>query len=297
MGTLRDAESILVAVNDRDQVHLRHFGGGSRNTTVVLLHGLCEDGSLYFRDGESLAPLLVGAGFDVWVPDLRGRGRSWPALAPGDDHGFHEAVTQDLATVMGVLREEVPDRPLFLLGHGTGALLWMSFLARWPIVREFVQGMVMIGGAVGREPGGSLFARLRAGPGADWMARRRGMVPGTVVGLGKGNEPVRFYKEVRSLLATGWIDPADGLDHAAQLRELPSWPPTLMLAAEADAPWGGPRAMRALQALLPPHDGRLYVFPAASGVRLLGPETALAGGAGARDIERLVLDWLANFDG
>lgn len=298
MSSRRDAESLLVAVNDRDQLHLRHYSGGSRHTTVVLLHGLCGDGSLYFRDNDALAPRLVREGYDVWVPDLRGHGRSFPALAPGATLDFHAAVTEDLATVMGVLRDEAPDKPLYLVGHGTGGLLWLSFLARWPVVRELVRGVVLLGTGLVREPGAGLAWTLRHGWLADWQMRRQGLLRGPAPGLGEGAEAPPLYRDIRRLLASGvWRDPQDGLDHAAQLRELPDWPPTLMLAAGADAPWSGPESARALQALLPPHDGRLYLFPRDSGVRLLGPQTALAGGAGAREVESLVLDWLAAFDG
>lgn len=304
-GTLlRDAESMLVAVNDREQLHVRHFAGGSRRCTVVLLHGLNEDGSLFFRSSDALAPQLVRAGFDVWVPDLRGKGRSWPAMTPESaaarDYGFHAAVTEDLATVFGQLRGDVPDKPVFLVGHGVGGLLWLSFLARWPIVRELLRGIVLIGSATAVTPV-TLRERfewqVRSGLYARWRMRREGLLPGRATGLGAAAEMPRYYEELRQLLAAGWRDPQDHFDHAAQLREVPDWPPTLALAAERDAPWASVAAVQALQSSLPPHDGRLYVFPAASGVRLLGPQGALAGGAGAGDVQGLVLDWLAAFDG
>lgn len=295
--TRTEAESTLVSVNERDQLHVRHFAGdGSRHTSVLLLHDLFSDGSLFFRDSEALACVLARAGFDVWVPDLRGKGRSWPALAAGDDYGFHAAVTEDLGTVFGLLREQAPDKPVYLLGHGTGGLLWLSFLARWPVVREMVRGLVLLGTASQRERSGlaaSLRWHLRDGLRAAWRARRNGLVAGP----GGGVAAVRLYRELRAILATGqWRDPDDGLDHAAQLAALPFWPPTLLVSA-ADAPWSGPDAARRLQALLPPHDGRLYHFPPATGVRLLGPTSALAGGPGAGEVQALVLDWLATFDG
>ena len=133
----READSMLVAVNDRDQLHVRHFRDGTRNTSVVLLHGLFDDGSLFFRDSDALAPTLARAGFDVWVPDLRGKGRSFPALTPERaaeaDYGFHAAITEDLTTLFGLLREAAPDKPVYLVGHGVGGLLWLSLLARWPV--------------------------------------------------------------------------------------------------------------------------------------------------------------------
>lgn len=304
----READSMLVAVNDRDQLHVRHFRDGTRNTSVVLLHDLFDDGSLFFRDSDALAPTLARAGFDVWVPDLRGKGRSFPALTPERaaeaDYGFHAAVTEDLTTLFGLLREAAPDKPVYLIGHGVGGLLWLSFLARWPILREIVRGVVLLGTTTAVERTGLCAAlrwRVRDGFCAQWLARRRGLVPGRALGLfaaaGAGNEAPRYYREVRAVLEQGWIDPVDGLDHAAQLRELPHWPPTLVLAAECDAPWSGAAGARLLQAQLPPHDGRLYVFPAICAVQLLGPRSALAGGAGAGEVQGLVLDWLTNFDG
>lgn len=297
--TRTEAESTLVSVNDRDQLHVRHFAGDERrHTSVLLLHDLFSDGSLFFRDSAALACVLAREGFDVRVPDLRGKGRSWPALAAGDDYGFHAAITEDLATVFGLLREQAPDQPVYLIGHGTGGLLWLSFLARWPVVREMVRGLVLLGTASQREHAGfgaSLAWQLRDGWRAAWLARRRGVVPGPAAG--DGVEAPRFYRELRAMLGSGrWLDPADGLDHAAQLATLPYWPPTLMVSA-ADAPWSGPESARRLQAQLPPHDGRLYHFPPATGVRLRGPRSALAGGAGAEEVQALVLDWLATFDG
>lgn len=300
----RDAESMLVPVTERDQLHIRHFGGGSRNTTVVLLHDLFSDGSLFFRDSDALGSRLAQAGFDVWVPDLRGHGRSWPLLTRDNakefEYGFHAAVTGDLATVIGQLREQAPDKPVYLVGHGVGGLLWLSFLARWPVVREMVRGIVLLGSATQRARGGlrnSWRWSVRDGWFADWRALQYGLVNKT----GAGGEPAveckAFYRDLRRMLGAGWIDPVDGLDHAAQLAELPYWPPTLVVTADRDAPWGGPEAARALQLQLPPHDGRLYRFPKSSGTRLLGPGSALAGGAGAGELQALVLDWLAAFDG
>lgn len=298
------AGSTLIRVTDQDHLHIRHFGGGSRNTTVVLLHDLFADGSLFFRDSDALGSQLAQAGFDVWVPDLRGHGRSWPLFtretAKDYDYGFHAAVTADLTTIIGQLREQAPDKPVYLVGHGAGGLLWLSFLARWPVVREMVRGLVLIGSVTQCQRGG-LLARwrwtVRDGWFSDWRALQHRVVSKTGAGGAPALECVQFYGDIRRLLAHGWIDPVDGLDHAAQLAQLPHWPPTLVVTADRDAPWSGPDAARALQAQLPPHDGRLYRFPQASGVRLLGPGSALAGGAGAGELQTLVLDWLAAFDG
>lgn len=296
----RDAGSMLIPVTDDAQIHVRRYGDSHRNTTIVLLHDLFSDGGLFLRDGNALGSQLAQAGFEVWVPDLRGHGRSWPLLgrdtAKTFTYDFHSAVTGDLAAVIGLLRDQAPDKPLYLVGHGVGGLLWLSFLARWPMVREMVRGVVLLGAATHREHGG-LGWRLRDDLFTRWRALQHvGMV------LRRGSdgqehpETRAFYQDVHRLLDRAWVDPVDGLDHAAQLQQLPHWPPTLTVCADLDAPWSGRVSARLMQEQLPPHDGRLYRFSKSTGVRLRGPHSALAGGAGADDLRSLIMDWLVHFD-
>lgn len=291
---------MLIPVTDTAQIHVRRFGDSHRNTTVVLLHDLFSDGSLFLRNADALGSQLAQAGFEVWVPDLRGHGRSWPLLGRDTvktfSYDFHAAVTGDLATVIGLLRDQAPDKPLYLVGHGVGGLLWLSFLARWPVVSEMVRGIALIGMFTHRERGG-LAWRLRDDLFARWRALQHA---GMVVRPGSDGQPhpetLAFYRDVHRMLEQGWIDPADGLDHAAQLAQLTRWPPTLAVCADRDGPWSGAQSARLLQRQLPPHDGRLYRFGRESKVRLRGPGSALAGGTGAADLGGLVLGWLDCFD-
>jgi haloacetate dehalogenase len=91
-------------------IFVRYCGQGP---PVLLLHGHPRTSATWHK----VAPLLVGAGFTVVCPDLRGYGRS-RGPQPTPDHTAHSkrAVAADLAAVMEILGH---DR-FHLAGHDRG---------------------------------------------------------------------------------------------------------------------------------------------------------------------------------
>ncbi|WP_299530753.1 alpha/beta hydrolase [uncultured Streptomyces sp.] len=104
-----DFEATRIQV-DGASVFARHGGQGP---PVVLLHGHPRTSATWHR----VAPLLVGRGFTVVCPDLRGYGRS-VGPAPSADHSAHSkrAVAGDVVEVMRALGH---DR-FALVGHDRG---------------------------------------------------------------------------------------------------------------------------------------------------------------------------------
>ena len=79
---MKPAESLYVKVDGGPQLHLRHFPGPGH--PVFLVHGAIENGRIFYSDnGKGFAPYLQKQGFDVYVLDLRGRGKSLPTLRKG----------------------------------------------------------------------------------------------------------------------------------------------------------------------------------------------------------------------
>jgi haloacetate dehalogenase len=92
-------------------IHVRHGGDGP---ALLLLHGHPRTGATWHR----VAPLLVGRGFSVVCPDLRGYGSS-RGPRPAPDHSAHakRPVAADMVTVMHRLGH---DR-FGLVGHDRGS--------------------------------------------------------------------------------------------------------------------------------------------------------------------------------
>jgi haloacetate dehalogenase len=102
-----------VRVGDASTTFVRHGGAGP---PVLLLHGHPRTSATWHR----VAPQLVGRGFTVVCPDLRGYGRS-RGPAPTPDHGPYakHALAADLASLMRSLGH---DR-YAVAGHDRGGLV------------------------------------------------------------------------------------------------------------------------------------------------------------------------------
>ncbi|MEN8614621.1 lysophospholipase [Dehalogenimonas sp. THU2] len=82
---------------------------------IVLVHGLADHSSRYGNVVDHLLP----KGFAVWSYDQRGHGRS-----PGTRCYINRFtdLTGDLDKFIGLVRQQNPGLPLFLIGHSMGAL-------------------------------------------------------------------------------------------------------------------------------------------------------------------------------
>lgn len=88
--------------------------------SIVVVHDLGEHTELY-RD---TAIDLVASGYNVYVFDLRGHGRSGRRL--GHAPSFNVLV-RDLLQVAAWVRHKEGGKPPVILGHGIGALITMDF--------------------------------------------------------------------------------------------------------------------------------------------------------------------------
>ena len=123
---------------------------------MVIIHGICEHGGRYAR----LAEALCQAGYAVFVPDLRGHGRSQGdrlAIRRFDDY------LDDLELFLDVARQQVSG-PLYLLGHSMGG----AIVARLATIRApRIDGLVLSAPAI--RVAGNLFPLLRR---LAWLASR-----------------------------------------------------------------------------------------------------------------------------
>ena len=72
---------IFIPITDTDTLFVRRFRvEGKAIGNVFLLHGSIENGRIFYSENnKGLAPFLARNGYDVYVGDLRGRGKSKPA--------------------------------------------------------------------------------------------------------------------------------------------------------------------------------------------------------------------------
>lgn len=126
-----------ISSKDGIQLFVRIWSPDETPKAVVqVVHGMAEHSQRYGR----LAEALCSEGIEVWADDHRGHGQTAlggknPPEAGGllghcaDQDGFNKVVA-DLEHLSGIIKQERPNVPLFLLGHSWGSFLAQAYIER-----------------------------------------------------------------------------------------------------------------------------------------------------------------------
>lgn len=264
--------SYMVPLNENQQLHMRHIYVDADAPSIFLLHGLLEDGTIYYsRTGQGLAYFLAENGFQVFVPDLRGKGRSWPSVTQLLRCRVVDLVTEDIPTLLDFIEAKTGRIPAFLVGHDFGGVLISSFLARYPEYRHAVTGVVHFGSR--RVAGGDdLYRRILI----DWWwsgvaglaAKLKGVVPARLLLMGAKDEHPHLREDsLQWLKGSPWLDPDDDFDYGKALSEGLEYPPSLYFASKTDMGFGNPADVRNFMKEVGHHNGRLVVLGKKEGNR------------------------------
>lgn len=263
MTALAQQESLMVPVKGEQQLHIRRIFKDKRQlgSPVLMLHGDVEDGRIFYSSARSgLANYLAEQGYDVFVVDGRGKGKSWPAIGERSDFGYHEVITIDIpAYVKAIVKKRGPI-PQIWIGHGSGGLLLAAYLIRFgeehaPVSRMAYFGTRRRADIVGWKK--QLLLDLIWQRLGRRLVQFYGYLPARGMRLGTMDEAANCHRDsIQWLHSDEWIDPEDGFDYgeAAKLRYMP---PSLYFACVEDQAFADPKDVRAFMLELGPHDGRL----------------------------------------
>jgi pimeloyl-ACP methyl ester carboxylesterase len=174
----KDAEIALTRIPVQNTAH--------HGTPVVLVHGNFTDRGFWIsQKGIGLAPFLAGSGYDPWVLELRGHGRS-PKGTQFSRITAEEHIKEDLpATVHYVFGKT--RKPMFLVGHSAGGIFVAATLSAACVNRETVLGAALFGAQITH---GERFLKFPPLAGAlGLLLRLLGRVPSKRLGLGPEPEP------------------------------------------------------------------------------------------------------------
>jgi pimeloyl-ACP methyl ester carboxylesterase len=156
-GMALERNELHVTTSDGLQLSIERLRDRARPSrgAVVMLHGLGANHRIFLATGASLAEHLALRGFDCYVPDLRGAGRSaQPHTWTLDDY-----LDRDLpALIEGVLAASGQDR-IRWIGHSMGGILMLMYgieHRQAPISR-----LVTVGSALDYRPGKNVYQTLR----------------------------------------------------------------------------------------------------------------------------------------
>lgn len=264
--TVRKIEqSIMVPLPNGQQLHLRRLTDNPDAPPVLLLHGLLEDGTIFYTaSGRGLAHYLAENGYDVFIPDLRGKGRSWPPVSGWASYRVGDAVTQDLPALLQAIFNIKGTMPKYWFAHAWGGVLTSCFLARYQGYRGNVNGLVYFGSH--RVATHRNLSQLIWLDGLwNWLgkifSRFKGYIPGKPLKLGAQNEFLGMQQDSANWLqGNPWVDSRDQFNYGEALSQGLDYPPALYFAAASDLAYCNAEDVKGFIRELGAHNGRLVVL-------------------------------------
>lgn len=233
---MRRRETYRERTEDGADLHVTRIRGEVRHPVPVLLtHGTFSNAAVCMR----LAVYLARDGFDCWVFELRGHGRSARGPAASDFEVWSEL---DVPAVLRAVRRETRRPHVLLIGHSGGGLVFLMHLARHPEVMANVKGVVTLASQA-TEAAASFTgsAKIVLAALANNVA---GRLPGRLLGVGPEDESASVMNQWFGWnLRRRWVG-KDGFDYLAALSGLEV--PVLCLAGGGDhfiAPVAGCRRL------------------------------------------------------
>lgn len=268
-GATAAPQSLFIPLASGGALHMRRFCGDPLGPVVFMLHGAIENGRIFYSEsGKGLAHFLAQSGFDVYVADLRGRGKSTPPIARGASFGQTEAITEEIpAFVDAIVKLRGPVSQQWV-AHSWGGVLLSSVLGRFPAYRDMVDSLVYFGSKRTVRVRNLerllkvdlVWDRLCPLACAFW-----GYLPARRLGLGSDSETVKSYRQsAQWVREDAWVDSDDGFDYQAAAKKA-KLPPTWYLAGRKDAALGHPDDVRRFMESAGDQPGRFTILSRENG--------------------------------
>ena len=239
-----NSESLYIEIDNENRLHLKRWFVQEGGEPILLIHGSIENGRIFYSEhGKGFAPFLAKQGYDVYVPDLRGRGKSSPAIDCNSDFGNSEIINEDIPKIVGMIQEITGTKKVWLGAHSWGGNLLMGWHARYP-EQANVQGLILFGTrrAISIWNWERFFKLTLAwGIFGKWKVKTDGFLDAKRYKLGADNETVKTYHETNTWLYDGskMNDPYDEFDYLEAMKQV-DFPPILAITGGGDKTLGNP---------------------------------------------------------
>ena len=237
-------EIISIPFGENDTLRMTRLCRDPEGTPVFMLHGMIENSAIFCsRKGRGLGPFLADHGYDVYMADLRGRGKSTPPVGRHSNHGQTESILYEVPAFIKKIIEIRGTVTQKWIAHSWGGVILNSVMARFPEYAGMVDRAVYFGAkrrvaAVNR----TRLARIDFiwGLLCSIAGLVCGYLPAKKMRIGSDNEPRMSHLGcVRWVYRKRWVDPVDGFDYG-EAAKTASLPPVLYLAAVNDRCLGHP---------------------------------------------------------
>ncbi len=206
-----------------------------------MLHGTIENGKIFYTEsGKGLGCFLAEQGFDVYVADFRGKGKSTPSIKDAQDHGQFEMITRDIPLLIDFVAQRTQQK-CHIVCHSWGGVLLASCFVRFPKLLKHVASNICFGTKRSVRVK-SLEKRFKVD--VIWnhlapiIAKRKGYLDAQRYKFGADSETFDFLKQCIAWVKPGlWQDPIDDFNYYELSKKI-SWPATWHITGINDSVLG-----------------------------------------------------------
>jgi predicted alpha/beta hydrolase len=231
--------------------------GNEKGPAILLVHGAIENGRIFYNEkGKGLAPYLAQLGYDVFVTDLRGKGKSNPSASSGKlSGGQFEVITTDSPALIEKINELKPDSSIHLMAHSWGGVLISAWYARFGKENQNIRSVTFF--ACKRK---IYVQHLKRWFMVDLMwtglgsiaTKLKGYLPAKKLGMGADNEPGKFFFQCNKwVYSNDWIDPVDAFNYKEAFKKS-GFPPVFSVTGMADHSLGNTYCVKKMIAEIGP---------------------------------------------
>ena len=276
------SESLWVSMSNGEQLHLRHFMPSKLDEAdkpaerIFMLHGEAECGRIFYgNSGQGLAGYLTTLGYEVFVADLGGRGRSLGSEGRVSELTTRQIITEAIPRLLRTIELHNNDtdsqdsahlasnKATIWIGHGFGGVLLSAAWARLSSTQRSASRMVFFGSRRRLQSSNRWarhFSKLFLHPIIAKLIDWHQAFPAKFLRLGSSDENIDWYHcYAKWMNEEQWLDPEDNFDYGLALQSHPL-PPTLHFAGKADTVFADAQDVRGFIAELGPHDARLFLL-------------------------------------
>jgi pimeloyl-ACP methyl ester carboxylesterase len=294
-----EEQSLFIPVGEKDEIHIKRFYSNPDGKPVLLLHGSVESGRIFYSlSQKGWGPFLARNGFDVFIPDLRGRGESRPPVQRGSSYGNVEVILEDIPRIIDQIKAIKGDVPMHWMAHSWGGIQMLCYLARFPQTK--VSSLVFFSALrLKRVKNMARFLNINLGYNIllRLVTHLAGYFPAKSLKVGSENESLAQFEQTRAwIMNKPWISPHDGLDYAKKIPET-LLPPTLYLAGAGDVFMGHPSDVKVTMEEAGQADQELWILGKKNGfLRDYGHNDSLYHKDAVKDHFPKILEWIIKID-
>jgi len=289
-------ESHYREIEGGDRLHVRRIYQNPTGEPVLLIHGFFENGMIFYTEsGKGYAPFLAQQGYDVFVADLRGRGKSEPRINRDSDFGQQEFLSMEMPAFLALIKDLRGNCPVHWAAHSWGGVMLLAYLAVSDPMPP-VASMVLFGAKRRISVRNwSYFVSILLGWRliAPLAIRWKGYLDAVSLKMGADNESKRVFEETAYWVKEKqWRHWSTGWDFAAALQKK-KLPPTLYLAGKKDKVLGHPTDVALLASETGDQVKKLHLLSVENGHALdYGHINMLVHPKAVGDVYPVALQWM-----